>query len=237
MNKSSFLILVFSVICIAPLKAISFNAGEKVHLPEISQPDSLLNAQILYNGRIWRNLNYMVIGDPYLLSNAFHTGSLTISGKTFSPLRLKYNIFEDEIHIPTPSGEIMQLNKEMVDSFSLSFENKIYRFAIIPEDSVEGLNGYVQILYLGKMDLYVRYTKKIKRSDFENRPDKYYQITRIFCVQNKRAYLISGKSDVFNLSKEKKPLVKDFMRKNKLHVSKKNPESFSPVIRYLDTIN
>lgn len=237
MNKSAFLILVFSVFYLTSSKAISFNAGEKVHIPEISQPDSLLNAQILYNGRIWRNLNYLVIGDPYLLSNAFLTGSLTISGKTFSPLRLKYNLFEDEIHIPASSGEIMQLNKEMVDSFSLSFENKIYRFIAIPEDSVEGLKGYVQILYRGKMDLYVKFTKKIKRSDFENRPDKYYLITRIFCVQNKQAYLISGKSDVFNLSKDKKSRVKDFMRKNKLHVSKKDPESFSPVIRYMDTIN
>ncbi len=237
MNKSAFLILVFSVFCIASTTAISFNAGEKGGIPEISQPDSLLNAQILYNGRIWRNLNYLVIGDPYFLSNAFLTGSLTISGKTFSPLRLKYNLFEDEIHIPTPSGEILQLNKEMADSFSLSFESKIYRFAAIPEDSVEGLKGYVQVLYRGKIDLYVKFTKKIKRSDFENRPDKYYQINRIFCVQNKRAYLISGKSDVFNLSKEKKSRVKDYMRKNKLHVSKKDPESFIPVIRYLDTIN
>jgi hypothetical protein len=237
MNKSAFLIIVISVFCIASSTAIPFNAGEKVQTPEILQPDSLLNAQILYNGRIWRNLNYLVIGDSYLLSNAFLTGSLTISGKTFSPLRLKYNLFEDEIHIPTPSGEIMQLNKEMVDSFSLSFENKTYRFAVIPEDSVEGLKGYVQVLYRGKMDLYIKYVKKIKRSDFESRPDKYYQITRIFCVQNKRSYLISGKSDVFNLSKDKKTLVKDFMRKNKLHVSKKDPGSFVPVIRYMDTIN
>jgi hypothetical protein len=179
----------------------------------------------------------MVIGDPYFLSNAFQTGSLTISGKTFSPLRLKYNLFEDEIHIPTPSGEILQLNKEMVDSFSLLFNSKIYRFTVIPEDSVAGLKGYVQVLYHGKMGLYVKYSKKIKRSDFESRPDKYYQITRIFCVQNKRSYLITGKSDLFNLSKDKKALIKDFMRKNKLHVSKKNPESFIPVFSYMDSIN
>jgi hypothetical protein len=237
MNKSAILILVFGFFCISSLPAISINAGEKVQTPEITQPDSLLNAQILYNGRIWRNLNYLVLGDPYLLSNAYLTGSLTISGKTFSPLRMKYNLFEDEIHIPAPSGEILQVNREMVDSFSLWFDNRIYRFATIPEDSVEGLNGYVQVLYRGKMDLFIKYVKKIKRSDFESRPDKYYQITRVYCVQNKRSYLITGKSDLFNLSKDKKARVKDFMRKNKLHVSKKDPGSFVPVFRYMDTIN
>jgi hypothetical protein len=237
MNKYAFLILVFSVSCFVSISAISLNACEKVHSTGFSQPDSLLNAQILYNGRIWRNLNYTVAGDPYLLSNAFLTGSLTISGKSFSPLRLKYNLFEDELHIPTPSGEILQLNKEMVDSFTLQFNDKIYRFAAIPEDSVSGLKGYVQILYSGKIDLYVKYSKKIKRSDFESRPDKYYQITRIFCVQNKRSYLITGKGDLLSLSKDHKAQVKDFIRKNKLHVSKKNPESFIPVFRYMDTFN
>jgi hypothetical protein len=221
----------------APISAVGFMAREKVIPTRIPQPDSLLNAQILYNGKIWRNLNYLVIGDPYLLSNAFLTGSLTISGKTFSPLRMKYNLFEDEVHIPTPSGEILQVNKEMVDSFALSFNNKIYRFAVIPEDSVAGLKGYVQVLYHGKMELYVKYAKKVKRSDFESRPDKYYQITRVFTVKNKQAYLISGKKDLFSLSKDKKTLVKDFMRKNKLHVTKKDPESFIPVFRYMDTLN
>jgi hypothetical protein len=237
MNKSAFLILVFSVSFFATTSAIPLNAFKTVHSPEFSQPDSLLNAQILYNGRIWRNLNYMVIGDPYFLSNAFLTGSVTISGKTFSLLRMKYNLYEDEIHIPAPSGEILQLNKEMVDSFSLLFNNKIYRFAIIPEDSVAGLKGCVQVLYHGKMELYVRYSKKIKRSDFESRPDKYYQISRIYCVQNKQSYFITGKNDLFNLLKGKKAQIKDFMRKNKLHVSKKDPESFIPVFRYMDTIN
>lgn len=224
MNKSSFLTIFFSLCYLTSWSAAS-------------QPDSILNAQILYNGRIWRNLNYMVIGDPYFLSNAFLNGSLTISGKTFSPLRLKYNLFEDEVHIPVPSAEVLQLNKEMVDSFTLLFNNKIYRFSVIPEDSLVGLRGYVQVLYHGKIDLYVKYTKKIKRSDFESRPDKYYQITRVFCVQNKRAYSISGKVDLLNFSKENKAQVKDFMRKNKLHVSKKYPESFIPVISYMNTLN
>jgi hypothetical protein len=237
MNKSALLIVIFSISYFASTKAISFNAGSAVHSPEFSQPDSIINAQILYNGRIWRNVNYLVIGDPYLFSNAFLTGSLTISGKTFSPLRLKYNLFEDEIHIPTPSGVVLQLNKEMVDSFSLSYENRIYRFLAIPEDSVAGLKGYVQVLYRGGMDLFIKYAKKIKRSDYESRPDKYYEITRVYCVQDRRALLIQGKSDLFSLSKDKKSQVKDFMRKNKVHVSKKNPESFIPVVRYIDSIN
>jgi hypothetical protein len=224
MNKSAFLTIFFSLFYLASSSAVS-------------QPDSILNAQILYNGKIWRNLNYLVIGDPYLLSNAFLSGSVTISGKTFLPLRLKYNVFEDEIHIPTPSAEVMQLNREMVDSFTLLYNNKVYRFSVIPEDSMVGLKGYVQVLCRGKINLYVKYAKKIKRSDFESRPDKYYLITRVYCVQDKRAYLLSGKADLLSFSRENKAQVKDFMRKNKLHVSKKYPESFVPVIRYMNTLN
>jgi hypothetical protein len=237
MNKSIALILVFSFFLITSSIAISVKTGEMVHAPGTFQPDSLLDAQILYNGRVWRNLNYLVIGDPYLLSNAFLTGSLTISGRTFTPLRMKYNLFEDEIHVPAPGGEIIQVNREMIDSFSLSFDGRIYRFLSIPVDSVEGLKGYVRVLYSGKAALYVKYVKKIKRSDFESRPDKYYQVTRIYGVKDKQSYLIAGKSDLLKFSGDRKDRVKDFMRKNRLHVSKKDPASFVPVFRYMDTIN
>ena len=49
---------------------------------------------------------------------------------------LKYDIFKDELLTPVDPGGILQLNKEMIDSFSLSFQNKTYRFEKIQEDSL-----------------------------------------------------------------------------------------------------
>ena len=115
----------------------------------ITQQDTLKESQILYNGRIWKNLYYMVQGDQFLFSSMFLPGSLTIRSKTFANVRIMYDLYKDEILTPMSSGGILQLNKEMVDSFSIMFQNKIYRFSRIPEDSLDGLNGYVNIIYRG----------------------------------------------------------------------------------------
>ena len=60
--------------------------------------------------------------------------SRTINGKTFTDIYLKYDIFKDEILTPVDVDGILQLNKEMVGSFSVLFQNKTYRFIKMKED-------------------------------------------------------------------------------------------------------
>lgn len=100
----------------------------------ISQQDPLKENQILYNGKVWRNHFTSVKGDQFLFSKDYLPGSLTINGKTFTDIYLKYDIFKDEILTPVDAGGILQLNKEMVDSFSVLFQNKTYRFIKMKED-------------------------------------------------------------------------------------------------------
>ena len=84
-----------------------------------------IDIQILYNGRAWRNLYYKIKGDQFLFSPEFLPGSVTIEGKTFSNLQLKYDIYNDELIIITDNGIILQLNKEMIDLFSMIFDNNL----------------------------------------------------------------------------------------------------------------
>ena len=203
----------------------------------ITQQDTLKESQILYNGRIWKNLYYMVQGDQFLFSGIFLPGSLTIRSKTFANVSIMYDLYKDEILTPMSSGGILQLNKEIVDSFSIMFQNKIYRFSRIPEDSLDGLKGYVNIIYGGKTPLCIKYSKKIDRQKREGENDKFYLITRIYLIKDNKVSLINGKSDLFKVLNENKAQIKDFIKKNKLLVSKKDPESIIPVIRYYDSIS
>jgi hypothetical protein len=125
----------------------------------------------------------------------------------------------------------------MVDSFSISFQNRTYRFERMPEDSLEALKGYVNVLYKGKSALYIKYTKKINRPKVVGENDTFYQITRIYFVKDNKDYLITGKGDLFKVLDDYKEQIKDHIKKNKLLVSKKEPESFIPVIRYYDQIS
>jgi hypothetical protein len=202
-----------------------------------NQQDTTKENQVLYNGRIWRNLYYMVQGDQFLFSKEFLPGSLSISGKTFPNILLKYDIFSDEILTPIDSGKILQLNKELIDSFSVIFQNKKYRFTKIKEDSQKRFKSFVNVIYEGKTDLYVKYNKKIDRSSIEGKSDNFYQTSLIYFVKDKILYTIFNKRDLFTILKKDKSQMRDFIKKNKLRVSKKEPESFAQVIIYYDSIS
>lgn len=203
---------------------------------ERPQPDSLQEYQILYNGRVWKNLYYRVAGDQFLFSSEFLPASLSVQGRTFDNIRLKYDLYQDEILMPFGPGRALQLNREMVEGFFITFQGKIYQFLRMPEDGSEGLKGYVRVLYSGESALYVKYTKKINRPGIENHPDIFYQITRVYLVRDHQVRLIARTGDLFNVFGEKRKLIRDFMKKNSIRLSVKEPESLIPVIRYCDSL-
>ncbi|TAL66172.1 MAG: hypothetical protein EPN88_08900 [Bacteroidetes bacterium] len=236
MNRSLSLVILslsfFTITGIAEATPVNIESVIPVYNPL----DTLMKSQILYNGRIWQNLYYMVKGDQFLFSKMFLPGSLTMKGKTFKDVSLMYDIFKDEILTPIYPGGILQLNKEMVDSFSVTFQNKKYQFTKIQVDSLKGSKGYFNVIYVGKTALYVRYIKKIEKLGDEEMYDKFYQVTRIYFEKDYILYLINGKNDLIKVLIDEKELIKNFIRKNKITISKEEPESFIAVIRYYDTI-
>jgi hypothetical protein len=204
---------------------------------KISQQDPHKENQILYNGKVWRNLYYNVRGDQFLFSRDYLPGSLTINGKSYKNLNISYDICNDEIIIPTDHGTILQLNKEMVDSFSLVSENKIYRFVNTREDSLAGIKGFVNVLYKGKSALYIKYKKEIQPLAVDNKYDLFFQTYRIYFFKEGTIHQITSKRDLLKLLYEDKTQIKNFIRKRNLKISKKVPESFIPVIRYFDSIS
>jgi len=195
--------------------------------------DTLKENQILYNGREWKNVYYMVKGDQFLFSKKFLHGTLIIRGRTFRNVTILYDILNDEILIPNPHGGILQLNKEMVDSFSILFQNRSYNFTRIYEGN---LKGYANVLYKGKTALYIRYNKKIGKLSDEGKYDKFYQESHTFFVKGKNVYSITAKRDLIKALAEDKEIIREFMKKNHLKISVKEPESFIPVIRFADSI-
>lgn len=236
MNKSNFLYLFLIAILNCPTLNATPVSGELAQLNS-SQQDPLKENQILYNGKVWRNLYYNVKGDQFLFSSEFLNGSLTINGKTYKNLSINYDIYNDEIISPTNHSSILQLNKEMVDSFTLVFGVKTYSFINVTEDSLAGIKGYVNVLYNGKSALYIKYKKEIQALAVDDKYDLFYRTYKIYFLRNGIVYQINSKRDLFKIMVEDKTQIKDFIKKNKLTVTSKVPDSFVPVLRYYDTIS
>lgn len=199
--------------------------------------DTLKENQILYNGKLWKNLYYNIMEDQYLFSKDYLKGSLTINGESFRNISLKYDIYNDEITTPSNLGIVLQLTKERVDSFTLDFQNRTYRFAKIQEDTLKSYKGYFNVLYKGNCALYVKYKKEIELLAVDRKWDMFYQTHRIYFENHNIIYSVTGKGDLLRILSANKDQLKSYIKKNKLKVSKKRPESFVPILRFYDSLS
>ena len=206
-------------------------------LPNSSgQQDPLKEDQVLFNGSVWFNHYYNVRGDQFLFSKNYLTGSLSMNGKSYNNIGINYDIYNDEIITKTNLGNLLQLNKEMVDSFTLVSGIDKYRFVNIKIDSLQGLKGYVNILYEGKSALFVKYKKEIELLAVDDKFDLFFQTYKILLVKDGIANQINNKGDLLKVLYDKKAQIKEFIKRNKFKFSKKDPLSIIPVVRYYDTL-
>jgi hypothetical protein len=70
----------------------------------------------------------------------------------------------------------------------------------------------------------------------DDKYDLFFQTHKIYFVKKGIVYQLSGKSDLLKILQEDKTQIKAFMKKNGIRVSKKDPSSFVPVIRYYDSL-
>jgi hypothetical protein len=205
--------------------------------PGIAAQDSI-DKQILYNGRLWRNNYLNITGNQFLFSNEFLPGAVSMDGKTFNGknIRLKFNIYDDELLTETNTGTVIQLNREMVDSFTLVFENRLYRFRNLHEDSLKSLSGYVQVLHDGAASLYVKYKKEIRLKSSVGENDTFIQSFRIYLMKDGIMHRVNNKASLLKILGDRKEQMKDFLRSNQIRISAKIPDSFTPALVYYDSL-
>ncbi len=204
---------------------------------KMDQPDSLKESQILYNGQLWRNIYLRVKDNQFLFSNEFLPGTVSINQKTFYNLFIKYDVFEDELLTSALTGATIKLNKEMIDSFSIFFQGKPYYFVKIESEKVKGFSGYVNVLCEGRGSLYVKYKKEIDNLAVDDKFDLFFQTHRIYFEKEGSVTVINGKRDMLNLMDDNKLKIKEYIKKNRLKISKNNPESFIPVIKFYNNLS
>jgi len=215
-------------------------SGNEPFNPATSEPLSVqqdtTDKQVIFNGRAWRNLYPKVIGDQFLFGKEFLPGTVTIEGRAFKNLLLRYDIYNDEILTITDHGIILQLNKEMVNRFSFTYLDKTYDFFRHDPDSVNTTGGFFNVLYDGGVSLYVKHRKEILLLAVENRFDLFQESHRIYLEKDGKMYLLSGKRDLLNTLEDNKKQIRSYIKSGKFTVTKKDPWSFVPVIEYYDSL-
>lgn len=200
----------------------------------INDQDTLKINQSLYTGKVWSNNYRRIIGDQFLFASYFLQGTVSAGGRTYQNLKLRYDIHNDELNIPVSREEILRLNKEMIDSFSIKFENKTYRFLKMEGDSASELTGYFHILYKNLSSLYIKFQKKILPTNSDENDGEFSQTRTIYLVRNNTFYRIRKKNDLYEALNTDKFHVRDLLKTNKIRISMNIPESYIPLLRLFD---
>ena len=160
MRSIRLLLFFFLVIFLSPAL---YGRSNDHRLPTGNYPGIIdtIDKQLLFNGRVWRNLYYKVRGNQFLFSDSFNSGTIFINGKTFTGCSIRYDICNDELLTKAGQNIIIQLNKEMVEAFTINYNFREWRFLKLEKDSLNDLNSYVNLLYKGDVSLFVKYRKSI----------------------------------------------------------------------------
>jgi hypothetical protein len=196
----------------------------------------LTDKQLLLNGRIWQNQYSRALNDQFFLTKTFLKGTVTLNGRKFEDLDLKYDIANDELILNIELYPIISLNKEMVDSFSLRFENRNYHIINFGSDTSKVIKGYVNVLYDGPTAMYVKYMKKNQPLAVDGRYDLFNQEHHIYLRKDSELVPVGGKKKLLNLLDDKKKEIRNFLKNTKTKISRKDPDTFIPLLKYYDSL-
>lgn len=115
--------------------------------------------QVLVNGLQYYNRNPSSLGHPYLMDGLVHQGSVSLRGKLYGGLWIKYDIHDQhlEVEYQTVNGAYNQviLVNDRINYFTL---NRHYFERLNLEE--DGATFY-QVLGQGRIVLYIHWTKKL----------------------------------------------------------------------------
>jgi hypothetical protein len=233
------LLLVISIVFIllsdisgAPCKIFLVNRP----FSSVIDQDTIPDKQLLYNGRFWRNLYSNIVGGEFLLSQEWLTGDLIINEIRFKNIPLRYDVYNDQLITMINQANYIQLNKELIEGFSLLYQYKPYYFENFGNEAGSAVKGFAQVLYKGKTCLILKQKKQINKLAVEKKYDEFYLTETLYILKDGSINRISGKKDILNVLSDKEELLKKYIKENKIRVRKKKPESFIPVLEFYDRI-
>jgi len=158
-NKAvSAVILLLSVILL-PLQAQQPAGGTSVQYGDLVQW-AYGQDQELVNGMQYYNKHPSSLGHPYLLEGWVHQGSVSIRGKVYSDIWLKYNIHAQQVEVEyqNMNGADNQviLVGDRLDEFTIA--ERYFRKLNLAEDEEE---QFYQVIGSGQLILYIQWEKNL----------------------------------------------------------------------------
>jgi hypothetical protein len=192
----------------------------------------------LYNGTEYLQYSFLVKGSPFFYADSFIKGKVYYDGRLYSDVPIRYDLVSDEVIVADFYGNFpIRLNSNKVNYFELANHHFI---RISSDDTSASVSnaGFFDEIYRGSIaSVYVKRQKLLEMLlGTETDKRNYKQYDRYYIFMNNDFYLISGQKDVLNVLKDKKEVIKRFIKKENINFKKDIDSAVKKVLEYYMTL-
>lgn len=165
-------------------------------------------------GHVYNNEHVTYKINPFL-NDLFASGILFVNGKTFVDKAIAYDAMIDELVLRPfgyTNGRLLHLNKDIIDSVLLDYDNISYRLINLEIDPNRVLHsGFYEISRHNKLTMYTKYFAQIDMvegvTNYRKGKKHYFEIDNTFYfIRNKKQLLELFPAHKKSIKKRLRPL-------------------------------
>lgn len=187
---------------------------------------------LLYNGILYKSFYpQKVKGDQYLENSNYVKGEATIRGVKYTNLDLNFDIYKQEVLLKYRNSNntfnVIMVSKAWLEDFTIG--NKRFEFYSTPETA----NRIYQVLGSDSIKLLCYWKKDLELDAIGNSNLCFVPKRELNVLINKSLKrFINNRSFVHLFDKEKRVLIKKYLRQNKLQVKNASDQAMEEFINY-----
>lgn len=194
--------------------------------------------------RIFDNRYDGVVGSPFFAEKWLEGTIVLENNRTVGDLKLKYNMFEDELIMLMPKTGSIYVDREKVRSFSLLKDaGEILFFKKYHHPNQSEQSRYFRALCQGKMNLWEHTRVIFEKANFESgysidkKYDEFKQYPELYYTSASMSFPVKLKTSSTAFVKifpEHQDLIREFIKRNMLDL--RNPEIIISVFQYYEQL-
>ena len=195
----------------------------------------------LVSGLVYAQPHRKADGHPFFNDLDWMTGSVTINDIMFDGIKLKYDIYLDNLVLIDESEDgtmkRISLNKNRVTAFNLG------QRPFIKLDPSSGINipgtEYFEILYNGKIRLLNRWTKHFENDATQDFPYGRFTDAELarYLLKQGSLFRITRKATLYKVFSGKKSDIKKYLKANRIFIIKKaTDQKMAGLIEYCNSL-
>jgi hypothetical protein len=190
----------------------------------------------LYNG--FEYVPYLLPfseGHPFFQFDHYDTGSILYDGVLYNNVRMLFDLAQDVLVIDPPfHSSAIQLFNDKVEAFVL-FGHNFVRIASDSANLWKLATGFYEVMYRGSSVLLRKDSKNIQQTVVYDGLQVFVkEKVSYYLKKNGIYYPVNNKKELMNVLADAKKIIRQFMRKNKINLSRDSDNALIRIVAFYD---